>query len=65
MRQCERRIKRKTHQYTSTELVSVDSCAPLEYLILERSNGGFENILVVTDHISRYTQQFPAKIKRP
>ena len=66
VRHCERCIKRKTPQNASAELVSIVSSAPLEiicldYLSLERSKGGFENILVVTDHFSRYAQAFPTK----
>ena len=66
VRQCERCIKHKTPQNASAELVSIVSSAPLEiicldYLSLERSKGGFKNILVVTDHFSRYAQAFPTK----
>ena len=31
----------------------------LDYLSLKRSKGGHENILVITDHFSRYTQAIP------
>ena len=43
------------------ELVNITSSFPMElmcidYLNLERSKGGYENILVITGHFSRYAQ---------
>ena len=33
--------------------------ACVNYLSFERSIGGYENILVITDHLSRYAQAIP------
>ena len=56
---CDRCIRRKSNPGKRAELVNIESTAPMEilcldYLSLERSKGGFENILVITDHFSRY-----------
>lgn len=63
---CDRCIKRKSNPGPSAELVSIISTQPMEllcvdFLSLERSKGGFEHILVITDHFTRYAQAFPAR----
>ena len=59
-------IKRKTIPAPSAELVSIISSQPVElvyidFVSLERSKGGFENILVITEHFTRYAQAFPTR----
>ena len=50
----------------AAQLVNITSSAPMDLvcidcLSLERSKGGFENILVITDHFSRYAQAIPTR----
>ncbi|MCG8076953.1 MAG: DDE-type integrase/transposase/recombinase, partial [Candidatus Thiodiazotropha taylori] len=50
----------------SATLVNITSSSPMEivcldYLSLERSKGGEEHILVITDHFSRYAQAIPTR----
>ena len=57
---------RKSNPGPSAELVNIVSTQPMElvcidFLTLERSKGGFEKILVVTDHFTRYAQAFPTR----
>ena len=61
VRLCGRCIRRKTGAAKSAEMVPITSSVPMEvvcldYLSLKRSKGGFEDILVITDHFSRYAQ---------
>lgn len=64
--QCRRCIQRKTPDNQRASLVNITSSQPLEllcvdFLSLEPSKGGVENILVITDHFTRYAQAYPAK----
>ena len=50
----------------SAHFVNITSSAPMEivsidYLSLERSKGGFENILVITDDFRHKTQDIPTR----
>ena len=58
---CSRCIKRKTPMNTRSPLVTITTTQPMElvcmdYLTLESSKGGFQNVLVITDHFTRYAQ---------
>ena len=66
IRTCDRCILPKSRGGISAELVNITSSSPMEivcidYLSLERSKGGIEHVLVMTDHFSRYAQAFPTK----
>ena len=63
---CDRCIMRKFNPGPSAKLVNIVSSQPMElvcidFLTLERSKGGFEKILVLTDHFTRYAQAFPTR----
>lgn len=62
---CERCIRRKAKS-TTANMVPIQYMAPkdvicIDFLSLEVSNGGYENILVITDHFSRYAQAYPTR----
>ena len=65
--QCERCCLRKTPTTTvRAPLVSIHTSVPMElicidFLSLEKSKGGIENVLIITDHFSRYAQAYPTK----
>ena len=61
VQQCERCIPIR-----ATELVNITSSFPMElvcidFLKLDRSRGGYEDVLVITDHFSRYAQAIQTK----
>ncbi len=64
--ECGRCIRRKTPAVPSAELIPIQTTRPMElvcidFLSLERSQGGFEDILVITDHFTRYSQAVPTR----
>ena len=62
---CPRCLGRKSQQ-DKAPLVNIETSEPLElihldYLKIEPSKGNIENVLVITDHFTRYAQAFPSK----
>ena len=62
---CPRCLRRKSQQ-DKAPLVNIETSQPLElihldYLKIEPSKGNIENVLVNTDHFTRYAQAFPSK----
>ena len=61
-------LRRKSPTNQSAPLVSFSSSQPLDLIYidllgLEQSKGGYEKILVMTDHFTRYVQAIPCKNK--
>ncbi len=66
IRNCDRCIRRKTPTNQRAPLVNIKTTQPLEmvsldFLSLETSRGGYANILVITDHFTRYAQAVPTR----
>ena len=62
---CPRCLRRKT-QADQAPLLNIEVNQPLElvhldYLKIEPSKGNVENVLIITDHFTRYAQAFPSK----
>ena len=62
---CPRSLCRKS-QPDKAPLLNIEASQPLElihldYLKIEPSKGNIENVLVITDHFTRYAQAFPSK----
>ena len=62
---CPRCIRRKS-QPDAAPLHNIEATQPLElihldYLQIEPSKGNIENVLIVTDHFTRYAQVYPSK----
>jgi hypothetical protein len=65
VKSCLRCVLRKAKS-EKAPLVSITASQPLEllsidFLTLEYSKGGFQNIIVVSDHFTKYVQAFPTK----
>ena len=63
---CDRCLRRKHPLDQVAPMENLSSTQPMElvcmdYLTLETSKGGFENILVVTDHFTKYSQAYPTR----
>ena len=59
-------IMRKSRTTQKTPLVSISTSQPLElvctdFLTLETSKGGYQHILVITDHFTRFAQAIPTR----
>ena len=66
VRQCDRCVKQHAPTDVRALLVNFRTSKPLElvcmdYLTLEQSKGGYQHILVITDHFTRYAQAIPTK----
>lgn len=66
IRLCEPCIKRKVAIPDCAALVNIRTTQPLElvcidYLSLEASKGGIENVLVITDHFTRFAYAVPTR----
>ncbi len=66
VKNCVRCVMRKTPTNARAPLVNIRTTQPLEivsldFLSLEQSKGGFESILVITDHYTRYAQAIPTR----
>lgn len=62
---CDRCIRRKSPEQRAP-MAKLESSGPLDllcidFLSLETSKGGYSNILVMTDHFTRYSQAIPTK----
>ena len=63
---CDRCLKRKTPRRDQAPLVSITTSQPLklvcmDFLGLETSKGGYQYILVITDHFTKYALAVPTK----
>ncbi|PJE77579.1 hypothetical protein CI610_03495 [invertebrate metagenome] len=63
---CERCVLRKTPVKAVAELIPIETSRPMElvcidFLGVDKSKGGYEDVLVITDHFTRYAQAIPCR----
>ena len=63
---CDRCMRRKSSTSERAPLVNIHTTYPLElvcidYLTLEPSKGGISNVLIITDHFTKYALAIPTK----
>ena len=63
---CDRWLRRKSSTNIRAEVINIETSNPLElvcldYLTLEQSKGGIGNILVITDHFTKYAMAIPTR----
>ena len=66
IKRCRRCTLRKLSTNIRAPLVNIVTTQPLElvcidFLTLEMSKGGYQNILVITDHFTRYAHAIPTR----
>ena len=66
IKSCDRCLRRKTATNSRAPLINVHTTYPLElvcfdFLTLETSKGGFSNILVITDHFTKFAMAIPTR----
>ena len=63
---CEQCVKRKARQQKAAPLINITTTAPMQlvcmdFLSIEADNRDTRNVLVITDHFTRYAQAFPTR----